>query len=143
MIRNSFDRQVAGLNVTRSQWSLIAAVSRHPGATQRIIAEILEISEASAGRLIDRLCNDGLLERRPREDDRRAHAIYLTSLAEPLMTKLTTAARVLEDKVFAGLSDEELGQLVASLDKMYANLSGINCYARADRQEESMDHAAD
>lgn len=69
LLRNNFDRQVVNLNVTRSQWAMIAVVSRVPGATQRTIAEALEMSEASAGRLIDRLCADGLLERRDRRDD--------------------------------------------------------------------------
>ena len=70
----TFDREVAGLHVTRSQWTMIAVVARSPGATQRTIAEALEMSEASAGRLIDRLCADGLLERHERYDDRRARA---------------------------------------------------------------------
>jgi MarR family transcriptional regulator for hemolysin len=35
LLRNNFDRQVAGLHVTRSQWAMIAVVSRHPGATSR------------------------------------------------------------------------------------------------------------
>ena len=61
LLRSRFDRQVSSLNVTRSQWSMIAVVARKPGATQRMIAEMLEMSEASAGRLIDRLCADGLL----------------------------------------------------------------------------------
>lgn len=127
LIRNCFDRQVADLNVTRSQWSLIAAVARHPGVTQRIVAEMLEISEASAGRLIDRMCNDGLLERRLRPDDRRAHAIHPTAHGKSLLSELASAARVMEDRVFRDFSDDELERFGASLDKMYANLSRFGC----------------
>ena len=87
-LRNRFDRQVSNLNVTRSQWTMIVVVARNPGATQRVIAEALEMSEASAGRLIDRLCADGLLERQERYDDRRARAVYLTKAAEPLLDKI-------------------------------------------------------
>src|ERR1044072_7587964 len=79
-LRNRFDQRVAKLGFTRSQWTLIAVVKRHPGSTQRTIAEELRISEAAAGRLIDRLCSDGLLERLPREDDRRAYSVCLTPL---------------------------------------------------------------
>ena len=95
LLRNSFDRQVSNLNVTRSQWAMIVVVARNPGATQRVIAEALEMSEASAGRLIDRLCSDGLLERQERYDDRRARAVYLTKAAEPLLAKLAEIARPL------------------------------------------------
>jgi MarR family transcriptional regulator for hemolysin len=86
-MRNNFDRVLAEKNITRSQWGLIAVVARRPGATQRTIAEVLEMSEASAGRLIDRLCADGLLERRERDDDRRARAVYITAAAEPLLAR--------------------------------------------------------
>lgn len=124
LLRGNFDREVAELNVTRSQWAMIAAVSRMPGGTQRVIAETLEMSEASAGRLIDRLCADGLLERRERDGDRRARAIYLTEAAEPLLAKLADYARVNEKKLFRGFSPEELDQLEDYLDRLSANIRG-------------------
>ena len=122
LLRNNFDRQVAELHVTRSQWAMIAVVARAPGATQRVIAEALEMSEASAGRLIDRLCADGLLERRERDDDRRARAVYLTDAAEPLLYKLATIARDTEDRMFKGFSEGELDRLQEYVDRIYANV---------------------
>ena len=121
--RNNFDRKVAGLNVTRSQWAMIAIVARYPGSTQRTIAEYLEMSEASAGRLIDRLCADGLLERRDRRDDRRARAVYLTEAAGPLLEKLGAIAVESEARMFSGFSDEEIQQLLGFMDRIYENVS--------------------
>lgn len=123
LMRSKFDRIVSNLNVTRSQWAMIAVVSRRPGATQRTIAEALEMSEASAGRLIDRLCADGLLERRDRDDDRRARAVYLTKAAEPLLAKLAEIARQGEEEMFKGFSPEEIDRLEDFLDRLYANIS--------------------
>ncbi|MEW9854334.1 MarR family winged helix-turn-helix transcriptional regulator [Novosphingobium sp. M1R2S20] len=123
LLRNNFDREVISLNVTRSQWAMIAVVSRAPGATQRTIAEALEMSEASAGRLIDRLCAEGLLERRDRADDRRARAVYLTPAAEPLLEKLASIARESEQRMFKGFSDDELSALGDYLDRIYDNVS--------------------
>lgn len=122
LMRNRFDRQVAELNITRSQWSVIVVVSRIPGASQRAIAEALEMSEASAGRLIDRLCADGLLERQERFDDRRARAVYLTPAAEPLLAKLHEIGRQGESSVFRGFSEAELDTLDALLERVYVNL---------------------
>ena len=123
MLRSRFDRMVAALNITRSQWTMIAVVARHPGATQRSIAEALDMSEASAGRLIDRLCAEGLLERQERYDDRRARAVYITKAAEPLLDKLAEVARSGEDSVFKGFSVEELENLKDYLDRLYRNIS--------------------
>jgi MarR family transcriptional regulator, transcriptional regulator for hemolysin len=122
MMRNSFDRQVSNLNVTRSKWSMIAVVASNPGATQRVIADALEMSEASTGRLIDRLCNEGLLERQERYDDRRARAVYLTKAAEPLLTRLADIARKGEESMFSGFTDEESDTLKGYLDRIYANI---------------------
>ena len=123
LLRNNFDRHVAGLHVTRSQWAMIAVVARAPGATQRVIAEALEMSEASAGRLIDRLCADGLLERRERDDDRRARAVYLTDKAEPLLARLADVAKDAEERMFRGFSNDDLEQLQNYVDRIYANIS--------------------
>lgn len=101
---------------------MIAVVARRPGATQRMIAEALEMSEASAGRLIDRLCADGLLERRDRDDDRRARAVYLTEAAEPLLEKLAAIARETEESMFMGFSDEDLDRMQDYVDRIYANV---------------------
>lgn len=123
LVRSIFDRDVSVLGVTRSQWTMIAVVSRLPGCTQRTIADALETSEASAGRLIDRLCADGLLERRARHDDRRARAVYPTAAAEPLMENLSTIASHTEKRMFKGFSDEELEALQGYLDRVYDNVS--------------------
>ena len=122
LMRNRFDREVASLNITRSQWSMIVVVARMPGSTQRTIAETLEMSEASAGRLIDRLCADGLLQRQERFDDRRARAVYLTPAAEPLLAKLQEIGREGELRIFRGFSEAELEALEASLERVYRNL---------------------
>ena len=122
LLRNRFDRQVSNLNVTRSKWTMIVVVARNPGATQRVIAEALEMSEASAGRLIDRLCGEGLLERQERYDDRRARAVYLTKAAEPLIEKLGEIARESEQSVFRNFSSDELETLKTYLDRIYKNV---------------------
>ena len=122
-MRNNFDRVLAEMNITRSQWSLIAVVARSPGATQRTIAEVLEMSEASAGRLIDRLCADGLLERRERDDDRRARAVYITAAAEPLMAQASEVGRQMGLVFFRGLEHDDLETLAGVLGRVYDNLA--------------------
>jgi MarR family transcriptional regulator for hemolysin len=123
LLRNDFDRRVAEIALTRSKWTVIAVVARLPGASQRVIAEVLEMSEASAGRLVDKLCNEGLLERRAREDDRRAFSIHLTPAAQPLLDKLGEIAQIAERQVFQGLGVEQLRQLRDTLDTLAANLN--------------------
>ncbi len=121
-MRRRFDQQMAEMGVTRSQWTMIAVVSRNPGSTQRSIADALEMSEASAGRLVDRLCADGLLQRVERDDDRRARAVYLTKRAEPLLAKISDIAKESEVHVFRGFSEDELNQLEQFIERLARNL---------------------
>ncbi len=130
LLRSDFDRRLSEMNITRSQWGLIAVVGGRPGSTQRTIAEILEMSEASAGRLIDRLCAEGLLERRERDDDRRARAVYVTDAAKPLLTDAARIARENSERIFRGLDQAQLEQLRQSLGVIYDNLAKNAPWAR-------------
>ena len=127
-MRRAFDQDVGAMGVTRSQWTLIIVVARNPGATQRYIAEALEMTEAAAGRLIDRLCSEGLLERRPKPDDRRAHCVFLTDRAEPLLERLSEFGTLNEERAFAGFSDSELARLAGLLQRVQINVAaGDDC----------------
>jgi MarR family transcriptional regulator for hemolysin len=122
-LRVSFDQRVERSGFTRAKWTLIAAVARNPGATQRIIAEALEIREITAGRLIDRLCTEGILERRENPEDRRAYIVDLTPAAQAIMDKLDELAKLHEAEVFAGFDSAEVDALDSLLDKLSRNVS--------------------
>lgn len=122
-LRQRFDERVEQMGVTRAKWMLIAAVARNPGATQRMIAADLEVTDVTAGRLIDRICADGLLERREHPQDRRAYCMYLTPAAKPVMEKIAMAAEAYETDVFASFDDNDLSTLDALLERMAHNLN--------------------
>lgn len=109
--------------MSRAKWGLIAAVARNPGATQRATAAMLQVTEVTAGRMIDRLCEDGLLERRDNPLDRRGYCVYLTPAAKPLLDRLGEAAAIYEAEAFAGLSDDDLARLETLLDRIASNIA--------------------
>lgn len=118
-----FDNNVQSTGVSRAKWGLIAAVSRNPGTTQRAIAAMLQVTEVTAGRMIDRLCEDGLLERRENPQDRRGYCVYLTPAAKPLLDRIGEAAAVYEAHAFAGMTDEDLERLETLLDIIARNIA--------------------
>lgn len=124
LLRSDFERVTPDFGITRSQWSMIIVVARNPGASQRMVAETLEISEASAGRLIDRLCAEGLLERRAKSDDRRAREVYVTERAQQMLAQLSEVARRSEERIFKGFERQDLHALRGYLDRLYSNLTG-------------------
>ena len=122
-MRKHFDRTVELDGITRAKWSTVVAISRNPGATQRSIAAMLEITEVAAGQMINRLCEDGYLERREHPTDRRAYRLYVTPAAQPLLVRLAEIAKRMEVETFAGFTKAELVQLDVLLDKLAANVA--------------------
>jgi MarR family transcriptional regulator for hemolysin len=124
-LRVTFDQAAEQSGLTRAQWHLIAAVARNPGVTQRTIAEALEVREITAGRLVDRLCEDGYLRREESPHDRRAYSVYLTPTAQPVLDKLDALAKVHEAAIFAGFEPGDVDKLDALLDTISHNLSDL------------------
>jgi MarR family transcriptional regulator for hemolysin len=122
-IRVKFDQSAERAGVTRSEWTVIAAVARNPGVTQRTIASMLEVTDVQAGRLIDRLCAQGYVERRENPDDRRAYCVYLTPAAQPVLERLAQLAAIHESEIFARLDEKDLKKLDALLDVIYRNIA--------------------
>jgi len=118
-----FDRSVNEFGVSRAQWRLIAVVAARPGATQRLVGELLEVSEVQAGRLIDRLCEDGYVQRVECATDRRARAVYLTDAAQPVLERMSELARIEENQAFAGFTDQDLDTLETLLDRISRNVA--------------------
>ena len=76
--RNLIDRFLKPLNVTRSQWWVLAFLSRRDGMSQVSLAEELDLGKVALGGLIDRLEANSIVERRPDPIDRRVKRVFLT-----------------------------------------------------------------
>ncbi|WP_176943455.1 MarR family winged helix-turn-helix transcriptional regulator [Sphingomonas sp. YR710] len=122
----NFDQGVERAGLTRAKWSLIAAVARAPGTTQRVIATMLQVTEVTAGRMIDRLCADGYLERREDPQDRRAYRVHLTPAARPVLDQMSQTATIHTNAAFAGLEEEDLAKLEDILEIMSKNIAMFN-----------------
>ncbi|MGO9932569.1 MAG: MarR family winged helix-turn-helix transcriptional regulator [Steroidobacteraceae bacterium] len=125
-LRQNFDQSAERSGLTRAKWTLIAAVAQTPGATQRILAEALQVREITVGRLIDRLCAEGYLKRRAHPNDGRAYCVHLAPGAQPVLDTLNELARAHEAAVWAGFNDDDLDKLHALLDAMERNLSAAS-----------------
>ena len=130
-LRVTFDQSAERSGLTRAKWTLIAAVARNPGATQRLIAEALEVREITAGRMVDRLCEEGYLRREENPNDRRAYCVYLTPTAQPVLDTLDELAKFHEAAIFAGFSADDVDKLDALLDTIASNLSDFRSQRRA------------
>src|ERR1700729_3468306 len=89
MLRTYPDYRGAKFGVTRAQWAVLVRLDRFEGLKQNELAEMLDLQPITLTRLLDGLADNGLIERRPDPDDRRAKRLFLTPAARPLLEQLT------------------------------------------------------
>jgi MarR family transcriptional regulator for hemolysin len=82
----------------------------------------LQVTDVTAGRLIDRLCAEGLLERHENPEDRRAYRVYPTEPAQPMLARLQELATDHAREAFAGFEEDQLAQLDALLESLARNI---------------------
>jgi MarR family transcriptional regulator, transcriptional regulator for hemolysin len=121
-LRTYVDQCVRRHGMTRAQWGVLLRLDRREGMTQAEMAEALEIQPISLVRLIDRLCEQKLVERRPHPSDRRANRLYLTPKGRATLDRLAPLGREIFGEVLAGFGDGEIRQLLQQLMRIKDNI---------------------
>jgi len=124
LLKTYADQCARDLGMTRAQWAVLARVERSEGLKQCELADTLDLQPITLTRLIDRLCDGGLIERRSDPDDRRAKRLYLTPAARPVLDGLTRLGQDIMATVLAGIEPAAVEQLLAQLLTLKANLRG-------------------
>jgi len=132
MLGTYADQQGHVLGISRAQWTVLVRLQRHEGLKQSELADVLDLQPISLTRLLDRLAENGLIERRPDPNDRRANRLYLTPAARPLLERLGKLSAGLMEIVLAGLDRKSREQLLHNLSIVKDNLrAAINRNATA------------
>jgi MarR family transcriptional regulator for hemolysin len=88
LLRNYIDSRAKGRGTTRAQWIVLFRLRDQEGLSQVDLAEVLELQPISLVRLLDRLVEHALLERRHDPRDRRANRLFLTAKGRQLVDDL-------------------------------------------------------
>ena len=120
--RSAFDRCMKPLNVTRSQWWVLAYLSREDGMTQSQLAEQLDLGKVAIGGLIDRLEKSGLVRREADPTDRRVNRVFLEPESKQLIVRMRKLNHRLNEQILSGLTDSKLDNAASALDTMKRNL---------------------
>ena len=102
LLRNYIDSRAKGRGSTRAQWIVLFRLREQEGLSQVDLADVLELQPISLVRLLDRLVEHGLVERRHDPRDRRANRLFLTASGRQLANDLDSlrdsiATDVLQD----------------------------------------------
>ncbi|MEP5287773.1 MAG: MarR family transcriptional regulator [Alloalcanivorax venustensis] len=122
MIRRDFDRRAREEGLTRARWQVLWHLARHQGVHQAALAEILDVAPISLTRQLERLEQEGLVERRPDPSVRRRRRLYVTEAATPALERLRELAALTRERALGGLSNEQIETFKEVLETMRGNL---------------------
>jgi MarR family transcriptional regulator, transcriptional regulator for hemolysin len=122
LLRTYADYRAAQFGITRAQWAVLVRLDRSEGLNQSGLAEMLDLQPITLTRLLDKLCDSGLIERRPDPDDRRAKRLFLTSAARPLLEQLGSLGENTMAGALEGVAPEDIERMVSQLEVVRENL---------------------
>lgn len=79
--------------VTLPQYRVLVVLCSHGPSGMGALAQALEVSPSTATRLCDRLVRSNLIERRPREENRREVEVMVSAAGRRLVGKVTRRRR--------------------------------------------------
>jgi len=120
--RSVVDRALKPLGVTRSQWWVLAFLSRADGMSQVSLAEELDLGKVALGGLIARLEKTGLVVRRPDKEDRRVKRVFLTKRSQSLVDEIRANVSATEKEILERIDEADLRATVRALRGMKENL---------------------
>ena len=125
LIRRRFERRVrhTGLALTRHQARTLLYIARNEGLSQAAIATMLEIEPIALVRLLDRMHEEGLVDRRSHPTDRRVRTLWLTPLGWDAVERVLAINAEIREEACAGLDQEVRDALMATLKHMMGNLT--------------------
>ena len=123
LLRVLYDRQMASIGLTRSQWWLLTYLFFKDGINQSELAILMDMEKAPLSRLLDRMEKKGWVIRKNESKDRRTKNIYLSESIKPLISSMRDKAAEYRRESLSILTDKERNKLKAILQILKQDLT--------------------
>ncbi len=125
LIKRRFERRARqmGLPITRQQAAVVLNIARNEGVSQAEVAAWLGIEPIALVRMLDKLHEEGLVERRAHPTDRRVRTLWLTPVARPVVAQILAINKAIREEAFAGMAADARETVIDILDGIKGNLA--------------------
>jgi MarR family transcriptional regulator for hemolysin len=124
-VRTVFNQRVTDHGLTYPRARTLFRLIRKQNMTQTELACELELEQATMVRLLDRMEENGLIERRQDPNDRRVKLICLTPHGQEQALVVRALADEVRKEFFQGVDETELVQALAMLEKVSINIARV------------------
>jgi len=125
LLRNYIDQRAKRRGTTRAQWIVLFRLRQQEGLSQVDLAEVLELQPISLVRLLDRLVEHGLLERRSDPKDRRANRLFLTASGRQLVDELDSLRDAIATDVLQDVPGSAIETSLRTLRDIKERIKGV------------------
>lgn len=122
LLKTYADQRARQFGISRAQWAVLIRIDRNEGLKQSELADMLDLQPITLTRLLDRLANNELIERRADPHDRRANRLYLKPAAKPLLERLSDLGADMMETVLDGLPQSAIERTLKELGLVKDNL---------------------
>ena len=122
LLRRAFDDRVRSVGVTGPQARLLLFIARTEGENQGFYADQLDVEPITLCRMVDRMADAGLIERRRDPGDRRAWRLHLTDKSKAMVLGLRDCVDRLIEETLAGVSAADRENFARILTTIGSNL---------------------
>ena len=135
-VHDELDRRLYEHGASVWNWVLLreaanAATDKASGASQRELAELMGIEPPTLVRHLDKLAEEGLVERQPDPDDRRVVRVIVTRAGRKRLAQLHQVVHEVDAELRSVLSAREVHALQHGLTHVYEHFSEEVASARS------------
>jgi len=125
LIKRRFERRARqmGLAITRQQAAVILNIAGNEGVSQAEVATWLGIEPIALVRMLDKLHEEGLVDRRAHPTDRRVRTLWLTPAARPVVEQILAINEAIRREAFSGLPPRTCDALIDVLSQIKDKLA--------------------
>lgn len=117
----SLQQRSSSLGFSPGQFPVLLELWQQDGLTQKQLLDKLEVEQATVANTLARMQRDGLIERIPHPDDRRAKIITLTALGRSLEARAVEAAAEADAALFSGFKRFERDLMIEYMRMILEN----------------------
>ncbi len=129
-----FSRETGARDLTKQQFTVLAAVEQNEGMSQTDLVTITGIDRSTLAEMIRRMIEKGLLDRERTESDQRANAVRIAPGGRKALRGARSASDRVERALLAGLPAADRARLVKMLSAVVAQAEAEEAAPKADRR---------
>ena len=135
-VHDELDRRLREHGASLWNWVLLREAANADGASQRELADLMRIEPPTLVRHLDKLADDGLVERKPDPDDRRVLRIVVTPAGQKRLVELHDVVHDVDAELRGILTKRDVEVLGRALTRVHTHFTDPT--ARSTTEEEEL-----